>query len=41
LSQFRAAFAWIEPRDGGIALDVASAKLLGIGEGDSITHVAR
>jgi arginine N-succinyltransferase len=41
LSDYRAAYAWIEPRKGGIAINAASAKLLAVGEGDIVTHVAR
>jgi arginine N-succinyltransferase len=41
LLEFRAAFAWIERREGGVAIDTAGAALLGVGEGDSITHVPR
>jgi arginine N-succinyltransferase len=41
LSDFRSAYAWVERREGGIAIDAASAALLGVGEGDMITHVAR
>ncbi len=41
LLDFRAAFAWIERRDGGVAIDNAGAALLGVGEGDMVTHVAR
>ena len=38
---FRAAYGWIEPREGGIALDPDCAAVLGVGEGASVTHVAR
>lgn len=38
---FRSAFGWIERRDGGIALDAGCAALLGVGEGDSVTHIGR
>ncbi len=41
LSDFIAAYAHIEPADGGIAIDPAGAALLGVGVGDTITHVAR
>jgi arginine N-succinyltransferase len=41
LADFRACFGWIDPRDGGIALDPKSANLLHIGEGDIVTHVTR
>jgi len=40
-ADFRCAYGWIEPRDGGIALDPDSARLLGVGPGDRVTHVAR
>lgn len=41
LDSFVATYGWVERRDGGIAIDPASAALLGVGEGDTITHVAR
>lgn len=41
LASFRAAYGWIAPCDGGVALDPDCARLLSVGEGDSITHVAR
>jgi arginine N-succinyltransferase len=41
LRDFRAAYAWVEPRGDGILMDQPSAELLGVGVGDSITHVAR
>jgi arginine N-succinyltransferase len=41
LGGFRAAYGWIERRDGGIALDGAAAALLGVGVGDTIAHIAR
>jgi arginine N-succinyltransferase len=41
LGDFRAAFAWIDPTDGGVVIDAGSATLLGLGKGDAITHVAR
>jgi arginine N-succinyltransferase len=41
LGGFRAAYGWIEQRDGGIALDSAGAALLGVGVGDVISHIAR
>lgn len=41
LTDFRATYGWIE-RDGeGLRLDPDCAKALGVGEGDSVTHVAR
>ncbi len=41
LESFRVTYGWIE-RDGDkIRLDAATARLLGVGKGDSITHVAR
>lgn len=41
LADFRATYGWIE-RDGDrIRLDPDCAKALGVGEGDSVTHVAR
>jgi arginine N-succinyltransferase len=41
LGDFRAAFAWIDPTDGGVVIDAGSAALLGLSKGDAITHVAR
>lgn len=41
LGDFRAAYGWMEPRDGGIAVDPGCAKVLGVAEGDPVTHVAR
>ena len=41
LAEFRTAYGWVEQRDDGIALDPASAALLGVEPGMTITHVAR
>jgi arginine N-succinyltransferase len=41
LAAFRAAYGWIDPRGDGAALDPDCARVLGVKEGDSITHVAR
>lgn len=41
MEQFRCAYGWAEERDGGIALDPACARLLGVEPGQSVTHVAR
>ena len=41
LSGFRAAYAWIETTDKGVVIDRPSAELLGVGKGDTITHVPR
>lgn len=41
LTDFTAAYGWVEDRGSDIALDPAGAKLLGVGEGDTITHIAR
>jgi arginine N-succinyltransferase len=38
---FRSAFAWIEQKGDGVVIDAASALLLGLSVGDSVTHVAR
>jgi arginine N-succinyltransferase len=38
---FKTAYGWVDQRDGGIAIDPASAKALGVDKGDSVTHVAR
>lgn len=41
MEDFKTAYGWVEMRDGGIAVDAGCAKALGVGKGDSITHVAR
>ena len=41
LGTYRAAYGWIEHRDGGIAIDPDCAKVLGVEPGQSVTHVAR
>jgi arginine N-succinyltransferase len=41
LAGFRAAYGWVEHRDGGLVLDPGCAGVLGIGPGDTVTHVAR
>lgn len=41
LVDFRAAYGWTQQRDGGIAIDPACARTLGVDTGDSITNVAR
>ena len=41
LAEFRCAFGWIAEQSGGIALDPDCAGLLGVGQGDTVTHVAR
>jgi arginine N-succinyltransferase len=41
LAEYRAAYAWIERGAGGVKIDAPSAKLLGLGVGDTLTHVAR
>ena len=41
LAQFRAAYGWAEAREGGLAIDPAGASVLGVKEGDTVTHVAR
>ncbi len=41
LAEFRTAYGWVEQRDDGIALDPASAALLGVEPGMTVTHVAR
>lgn len=40
-ADFRAAYGWIERRAGGIAINPDCAALLRLGEGASVTHVAR
>ncbi len=42
LSEFRCSYGWVAPaEDGSTAIDPASAAVLNIAVGDSITHVAR
>jgi arginine N-succinyltransferase len=41
LAEFRCAFGWIAERKGGIALDPGCAELLEVGQGETVTHVAR
>ena len=41
LDNFRATYGWIEVHDDEIILDTDSAALLGVGPGDTVTHVAR
>ncbi len=41
LAQFRAAYGWTEAREGGLAIDPDGAAVLGVKEGDLVTHVAR
>ena len=41
LANFRAAYGWVAMEDGGVAIDPACAAALQVGEGDSVTHVAR
>jgi arginine N-succinyltransferase len=41
LSDFRACYGWVERAGDAILLDPIAAKTLGVGKGDSITHVAR
>jgi arginine N-succinyltransferase len=41
LGAFRAAYAWTEMTADGVVIDTASAALLGVVKGDTITHVAR
>ena len=41
LDKFVATYGWLEKRDDGIAIDPDAARLLGVGEGDTITHVSR
>jgi arginine N-succinyltransferase len=41
LGDFRTTYGWAQTDDNGVRLDPASAKALGVGEGDVITHVAR
>jgi arginine N-succinyltransferase len=41
LADFRTAYAWVDPRGDGIAVDPGCAKLLGIEPGMTVTHVPR
>ena len=41
LAAFRTAYGWTEPRESGVAIDPVCAAVLGVKEGDTITHVAR
>ena len=41
LADFRTAYGWVDPRDGGIALDPGCAALLGVEPGMTVTHVPR
>jgi arginine N-succinyltransferase len=41
LADYRAAYGWIAAEGDNVALDPACAEALGVGEGDTITHVAR
>jgi len=41
MADFRCAYGWVEPRDGGVAIDPECASVLGIGTGATVTFVAR
>lgn len=41
LAQFRCAYGFVAPREGGVALDPDSAALLGVSKGDTVLHIAR
>jgi arginine N-succinyltransferase len=41
MTSFRAAYGWVERDGDAIQLDPDCANALGVGEGDSVTHVAR
>jgi arginine N-succinyltransferase len=41
LADFRAAYGWVQQRDGGIAIDPLCAATLGVETGETVTHVAR
>ncbi|WP_423143045.1 arginine N-succinyltransferase [Parablastomonas sp. CN1-191] len=41
LAEFRAAYGWAIERDGGLAIDPDAARVLGVGIGDRVSHVAR
>jgi arginine N-succinyltransferase len=41
LGDFVTAYAYVAVVDGGVAIDPMGAALLGVGAGDTITHVAR
>jgi arginine N-succinyltransferase len=41
LVDFRCTFGYLQKVEGGVAIDAASAALLGKSEGDKISHVSR
>ncbi len=41
MAGFRCAYGWVEPREGGVAIDPACAAVLGVGPGATVTTVAR
>jgi arginine N-succinyltransferase len=41
LASWRAAYAQVEMMEDGVAIDTAGAALLGVGVGDTVTHVGR
>ncbi len=41
MTEFRCAYGWVQPRDGGIAVDPECAEVLGVGPGATVTTVAR
>lgn len=41
MAEFRCAYGWIKPCEGGIAIDLECAKVLGVGPGATVTTVAR
>lgn len=41
MAEFRCAYGWVKPCDGGIAIDPECAEVLGVGPGATVTTVAR
>ncbi|MFM5907197.1 MAG: arginine N-succinyltransferase [Novosphingobium sp.] len=41
LETFRTAYGWVAEQGGGVAIDPDCARVLGVGEGSTIAHVAR
>jgi arginine N-succinyltransferase len=41
MDDFKTAYGWVDICDGGIAIDPGCANALGVGKGDTVTHVAR
>jgi arginine N-succinyltransferase len=41
LGEFKTAYGWVKPHGDGVSLNAATAKAMGVSEGDSITYIAR